>query len=193
MDLTQLLNSNVGKDIISGISNQTQTKEQDTASVINAAAPVLMGMLQKNASTPEGAQSLQGALQEHDGNILNNITSFLGSGGNANDGNGILGHILGNNRNTVEKQLSDQTGVALPDVSKILTMLAPILMGFLGQQNRQQQGGNLTDLLGGLMGGGSSSSIGGNILSSILKQAGGGGQSKGGGLGDMLGGIFGKK
>src|SRR5690625_1071642 len=102
MDLTQLLNSNVGKDIISGISNQTQTNEQDTASVINAAAPVLMGMLQKNASTPEGAQSLQGALQEHDGNILSNISTFLGAGGDTTDGNNILGHILGNNRNTVK-------------------------------------------------------------------------------------------
>src|SRR5690625_3488641 len=81
----------------------------------------------------------------------------------------------------------------MPDVSKILAMLAPIIMGFLGQQSRQQgQGGNLTDLLGGLMGGSGSSSVGGSILSSILKQA-GGAQGKAGGLGDMLGGSFGKK
>lgn len=193
MDLTQLLNSNVGKQIISGISNQTQTSEQDTASVVNAAAPVLMGMLQKNAATQEGAQGIQGALEEHDGSILNNLAGFFGSG-DTSDGNGILGHILGNNRGMVENELSAKTGVSLPDVSKILAMLAPVIMGYLGQQSRQsgQAGGGLTDLLGGLMGGGDTSSIGGNILSSILKQA-GGAQGKGGGLGDVLGGLFGKK
>src|SRR5699024_6431692 len=122
MDLTQLLNSSVGKQIINGISNQTQTSEQDTASVVNAAAPVLMGMLQKNAATPEGAEGIQGALEEHDGSILNNLSGFLGSG-DTSDGNGILGHILGNNRGTVENELSAKTGVSLPDVSKILAML----------------------------------------------------------------------
>src|SRR5690625_7506101 len=95
-------------------------------------------MHQKNASTPEGAQSLQGALQEHDGNILSNISTFLGAGGDTTDGNNILGHILGNNRNTVEKQLSDPTGGSMPDVSKILAMLALIIMGFLGSQCRHQ-------------------------------------------------------
>src|SRR5699024_9497218 len=110
MDLTQLLNSNVGKQIVSGISDQTQTTEQDTASVVNAAAPVLMGMLQKNASTPAGAQGIQGALEEHDGSILNNLAGFFGSG-DTSDGNGILGHILGSNRGSVEKELSEKTGV----------------------------------------------------------------------------------
>lgn len=192
MDLTQLLNSNVGKQIISGISDQTQTTEQDTASVINAAAPVLVGMLQKNAATQEGAHGIQGALEDHDGSILNNLAGFFGSG-DTSDGNGILGHILGNNRGSVEKELSEKTGVSMADVSKILAMLAPVIMGYLGQQSRQtgQKGGGLTDLLGGLMGGSDASSIGGNILSSILKQA-GGGQGKGG-LGDVLGGLFGKK
>lgn len=192
MDIMQLLGSDMGKQIISGLGSQAGTNENETASVVNAALPVLMGMLQKNASTPEGASGLLGALNQHDGGILNNLQGFL-KGGDTSDGNGILGHILGGNKSKVEGQISEQTGVSAASVGKIVAMLAPIVMGVLGQKSKQSNvssGGGIGDLLGGLMGGGSSSSIGGNILGSLL---GGGGGNSGGGIGGLLGGLFGKK
>lgn len=203
MDITQLLNSEIGNQIIKGIGQQAGTSEKDTASVVNAAGPLLMGMMKNNAASQQGASSLMGALQEHDGSVLDNISGFLGGGGNPQDGNGILSHILGGQRQTVENSLSEKTGVSTASVSKILVMLAPIVMGYLGKQSRNSNtssSGGLGDLLGSLMGGSSSSSIAGNILSSVLGGQGGGlgdllggGQKKSGGLGDMLGGILGKK
>lgn len=195
MDITDLFNGESGQQIINGIGAHTGTSAEETASVVKAAGPILLGMLHKNASTPEGASSLLGALQQHDGSVLDNLSGFLGGGGNLADGNGILGHVLGGNRNVVENHLSQQTGVSSANVSKILAMLAPIILGFLGKQSRSNNvntGGGLGDLLGGLLGGGGSGSAGGNILSSVLGNVLGGGGSKSGGLGGLLGGLFGK-
>ena len=210
MDITQLLSGGLGQQVISGIGNQTGTSEQETSSVINAALPVLMGMLRKNASTEDGASGIMSALNKHNGGIFDHLSDFLGSG-DTSDGNGILGHILGNNKSTVESQISQQTGVSSLNVSKIIAMLAPIVMGMLGKQASQSQANNsggLGNILGGLLGAGgaSTSSVGGGILASILDQDGDGqlgvgdllsavfGSNKSsGGLGGLLGGLFGKK
>ncbi len=209
-NISELLNSDLGKQIISGIGKQTGTSEKDTASVVSAATPILMGMLQKNASSEQGATGILGALSKHDGSILDNLSGFLSSGDTA-DGNGILGHILGSKKDTVEKAISQQTGVSSANTSKIIAMLAPIVMGYLGKESKGKNvtsGGGLGGLLGGLLGGSSSSSssVGGNILSSLLDQDGdgklgvndvitaiSGKKKKSGGLGGLLGGLFGKK
>ena len=169
-----------------------------------------MGMLRKNASTEDGASGIMSALTKHNGGIFDHLSDFLGSG-DTSDGNGILGHILGNNKSTVENQISQQTGVSSLNVSKIIAMLAPIVMGMLGKQASQSQANNtggLGNILGGLLGAGgaSTSSVGGGILASILDQDGDGqlgvgdllsavsGSNKSsGGLGGLLGGLFGKK
>ncbi|MCZ2458787.1 MAG: DUF937 domain-containing protein [Chitinophagales bacterium] len=211
MDINDLLNSDLGKRLINDIGSQTGISKAQTSSVVNAAAPVLMGMLQKNAGSEQGAAGILSALNKHDGSILDNLSGFLGSG-DFSDGDGILGHVLGGKRSAVENAISAQTGVSSSKVSTILAMLAPILMGFLGKQTRAS--GNITDstglggLLGELLGSSGGSSLGGGILSSILDQDGDGqlsvndaisaisGNKKkrsGSLLGRILGGLFGKK
>lgn len=204
MDISELLNGSLGSQLISSISGKTGTSENETSSVISAAAPALLGMLKKNASSEEGASGILGALQKHDGGILDNLSGFLGSG-DTSDGDGILGHILGDKRSVMENALSKQTGVNSSKVSSILAMLAPVIMGYLGKQTKStgnvSNSSSLGGLLGSLMGSGSSSG-GGNILSSLLDQNGdghvnlndaisavSGGSKKSGGL---LAGLFGK-
>lgn len=209
MDITELLNSNLGKQIAGGIANKSGATEQETLHVIKAAGPALMEMLQANASTQQGEQGILSALQKHDGSILDNLSSYLGSP-DASDGNAILGHILGDKRGQLETALSKQTGVDSSKISGILAMIAPIIMGFLGKQTKTAgglgSGGGIGDLLGSLVGSGKGSSGSGNILESLLGKGQGGGnigdalgsllgkdQKSQGGLGDMLGGLFGKK
>ncbi len=215
MDITQLLNGALGQQVIQGIGKQAGTSAQDTSAVIQAAAPVLMGMLQQNASSSQGATSLLNALNQHDGSILSSLTEFLKTG-DTKDGNGILRHILGSNKDKVEQAISKQTNVSTANVAKIIALLAPILMGYLGQQKKSkkvQSSNGLGDLLGSITGdSGTASNIGASILSSILNQKSGGagnilsdiigavtsdnkkGSKKGGsGLADALGSLFGKK
>jgi hypothetical protein len=159
-------------------------------SAIQMALPMLLNGLANNASTPQGAESLNTALeQDHDGSLLDNLGG-LGSmifGGQQQaappprqaDAGGINGHILGSNQGQVAQQVSNQTGLGMGQVAQILMFLAPIVMSYLGKQKQQQNVGadGLGGLLGGLLGGSQSAGSGnamGNIASSMLDRDGDG-------------------
>ena len=72
--ILDLLNSDLGKQIISGVAGSTGNDSSKTSSALTMALPVLMKAMQRNAATPEGAQGLIGALdKKHDGSILDNL------------------------------------------------------------------------------------------------------------------------
>jgi hypothetical protein len=213
--LMDLLNSDLGKQIISGVAGKVGTSEGETSSVLSSVLPSLVGGMMNNASTQEGQSGLLGALLggQHDGGILDNLSGFLG-GDDHTDGANILGHVLGGNHENVQNQVSQSTGVSSDKVAMIMKIAAPILMGYLAKKamgggltnDAATSGGGLTDILGGLLGGGQAQqapaqSSGGGLLTSILDQNGDGelgigdaisAATKKGGLGGLLGGLFGK-
>ena len=93
--LMDLLNSDLGKQIISGVSGKVGTNEGETSSVLASLMPTLVGAMQNNASTPDGLSGLLGALTggKHDGGILDNLSGFLG-GDDHSDGGNILTSML---------------------------------------------------------------------------------------------------
>jgi hypothetical protein len=201
LGILDLLNSDMGKQLVSSISEKTGINTSQATSVVASGLPALMGQIQNNLSSGDG---LLGALTsgKHDGSILDNISGFLKEG-DFTDGSKILGHVLGGNQDSMVQGLSSKTGVDSSIIAKILPMLAPIVMSYLGKQAKSKgvsNSGGLGDLLGGLMNG-----AGGNsILTSVLDQNGDGkldisdamsalsGKKKGG-LAGLLGGLFGKK
>ncbi len=210
--LLDLINSPIGKQIVSGVAGQTGQSEGKTADVLGMALPVLMGAMKRNASTPGGAQGLYNALSsKHDGGILDNLGGLFSGGVDQqviDDGAGILGHVLGSKQPQVENALSQKSGLDAGSISQILRVAAPILLGFLGKQTRQQNVNNpdaLSGLLGGLMGGGNTADRQQSLIESFLDSDGDGsvlddlagmvlnsGGQKKGGLGGLLGGLFGK-
>lgn len=212
--LMDLLNSDLGKQIISGVSGQVGTSEGETASVLSSVLPGLVGGMMNNTSSQEGQGGLLGALLggKHDGSILDNLSGFI-TGGNHEEGGKILGHVLGDNQTAVQSQVSEQTGVSSDKIAMIMKIAAPILMGYLAKKamsggltnDAAQSGGGLTNILGSLLGGGQQAApaaAGGNILTSMLDQDGDGQlgigdaisvATKSGGLGSLLGGLFGGK
>ncbi|AXT49965.1 DUF937 domain-containing protein [Aquimarina sp. BL5] len=211
--ILDLLNSPVGQQIISGVSSQTGQSTDKTGSLLSMAMPVLMGAMQKNASTPEGASGLLSAIsgKHAGGGILDNLGGLFEGGVEdnvTNDGAGILGHILGGKQPAVENALSQKSGMDAGSVAQILKVAAPILMGVLGKQasqNNVSDANGLTNMLGGMLGGGQGSKQqsliesfldadgDGSILDDVAGMVLGGGNSqKKGGLGGLLGGLFGK-
>lgn len=213
--IMDLLGGELGKQIIGGVSQETNQAPDKTASVLQMALPVLMGAMKRNTTSQQGAEGLLGALNnKHDGSILDNLGGLFQGGVNEEvkqDGAGILGHILGGSQDNVTNALSAKSGVDAGSVANILKVAAPILMGFLGKQQRQQQvqsSSGLDGLLGGLLGGGSQktgakqqslieSLLDGDNDGSVLDDVAGmllsgGGSKKKGGLGGLLGGLFGK-
>ena len=202
--ILDLINSDLGKQIIGNISNQVGTSEGETSSVLTSALPQLVNAMQNNASSADGASGLLGALMSgKHGGLLDNIGGLLGGGLDTEDGGKILGHVLGGNQSELENNLSLSSGVPTDKIGSILKMAAPLLMAFLANKAKDsnvQNGSDLGGLLGGLLGG-SGASAGGSVLTSVLDQDGDGqlgindavaAVSKKGGLAGLLGKLFGK-
>lgn len=149
--LTQQLLQQLGEGGLSQISRQIGADEQTTGSALSAVIPLLVSALANNASKPDGAHSLHQALAEdHDGSILGDVPGFLGDP-QAAGGAAILGHVLGGQQPAVTQGLAHSTGLDSGQVGQLLQIVAPLLMGTLGQQ-QQQQGldvGGLATFLGG--------------------------------------------
>lgn len=139
--MTSLLDSlkqQLGPDTIQQISTQLGADPAMTSNAISVALPILLGGLGRNASNPDGAQRLDTALGAHDGSILNDLGGLLGKSGGGGIGGAILGHILGSRQAPVEQGVSKATGMNAQQVTQLLMMLAPIVMGVLGRMKKQQ-------------------------------------------------------
>ncbi len=208
--LVDLLNSPIGKSLISGASAKAGESESKTADVLSMALPILMGAMKKNVQTPEGASGLMGALSgKHNGSILDSLGDLMGNGGPDDnvlqDGAGILGHLLGGKQPAVENAISSKSGVDAGSVAQILKVAAPILMGVLGKQTRENNvndGNGMNALLGSMLGGQPKENQSlittlldadgdGSILDDVAGMVLGANKRKGG-LGGLLGGLFGK-
>jgi hypothetical protein len=136
--LLESLFNTIGTDGIQQISRQLGADEASTENAITAILPSLMTALSRNARDADGAESLSKALsRDHDGSILDSIGDLLGNPQQGN-GDGILRHVLGGKRGAVENQVSRTSGLDLGSVSQLMTILAPMVMGALGRNQRQQ-------------------------------------------------------
>ncbi len=173
------LSQHVNADTIGQIANQIGATPGQTKTAVQAAMPMLLGALARNSATPQGAAGILGALErDHDGSLLDNLGGLLGGmsggsgglgeiggmlsgmlGGSGGSGGGmmdmggaILGHVFGGKQGNVAATLGKSTGLQSGQILQLLALLAPIVMGVLGRQNKQSGGldqGGLADILGG--------------------------------------------
>lgn len=211
MDLMQILQSQLSDDVVGQISEHIGAKPEQTAVAANDIFATLLGGLANNVSSENGLSSLGSALdRDHDGSVVDDLMGMVGGmlqgnqAGNATNGAGILGHILGGQQEPVAQQISQSSGLNMSQVMKLMPILAPIVMSVLGKarnqggldlgsiaqilmgsaQNNSQQGG-MGDLLGSILGG----VMGGGQQQQPQQQ-----QNQGGiDLGGLLGGLFGKR
>lgn len=193
-DLLGTLSQQVGGQVARQMSRQLGTDVSTTESAINAALPMLLGAISRNAATPEGAKALNKALDQHDGSILNDLLGAVNSQDKRTDGAKILSHVFGNKQANVQQGLSQLSGLTADNSAQLLAMLAPVVMGALGQTKRSSglDAESLSTLLGGQQAGIDSSLGGlaklldfdgdGSVVDDVLDMG-----SK------MLGGLFGKK
>lgn len=170
MDLNSILGVLAAGSTANQIGQQFNIESNKVSSVITSALPTLIGAMQKNASTQSGANALSKALGDHSGDTGFNMGSV-----NLTDGSKILGHILGNNTNSIFSALAKQTGTTSNQVSSILASIAPTLLGLLGkgQKSSNTSASGLGGMLGAILGGGGASSNtgGGFGMGSILGAA----------------------
>ncbi len=136
------------EDAIQAIGEQIDANELKTRRGVAAALPLLLGGLARNANrSATDARALESALKkDHDGSVLEDLTTYL-KGTNRNghsvlnrslNGDAILDHILTGKREAVETGISRASGLDVQQVSRLLTLLAPIVMSALGRIKRER-------------------------------------------------------
>ena len=147
----------LGSQNLEKLTSQIGGTEGQVKNGLEAALPAMLAALNKNTGTEKGAEALNNALEKHDGSILNNLSGYL-SNPDLKDGTGILNHLFGNQTTNVANAISQSSGLDTNGSMKMLQMLAPIVLGALGQQKKENNldaGGlnALTSMLSGTLGG----------------------------------------
>ena len=137
--ILQTLVDQLDDNTINQLGAQLGLDRKTTQQAASIALPMLLRSLSGNASSPEGAVSLEKALRKkHDGTILNDIAGALSKPETLADGQAILGHVLGNRKGTMEKSLSKVSGIDTNSSSQLLAALAPLVLGSLGKSLNSQ-------------------------------------------------------
>ncbi len=153
MSLLDRVQQQLGSGAVNNIAQQIGADPQQTRSAIDMALPVLMGGLAQNAERPEGAESLDKALDQHTG-TLDQVSGFLGGmGGDGAGGGGALGGL------TNAMGGGQSAGARSGGLGAMMDGLG----GMMGGQGQEAGSGGL-GALGGLLGG----AVGGKILGHIL-------------------------
>jgi hypothetical protein len=157
-NLLDQLQGQLSDDLIQQLSQQLGgASREQTMTAANGAITALFAQIAQNAATPQGASSLASALdRDHDGSVLNNIMDLLGGGAQqtqsrALNGAGILKHVMGERQGGAIDMISQMSGLDKNSSGNLMTTLAPIVMGMLGKQKREQglDAGALASMLTG--------------------------------------------
>ncbi len=165
MDINNLLQGALNEETLGAVAQQTGISQGQIQGAVQTALPLLLGSLAKNSTSQDGATALWNALsRDHDGSALTNVNNIdMGVGAK------ILGHIFGNQQQNANEAVSQHAGIDAGQSQMLLQVLAPIVLGYLGKQQRQQglDASGLAGMLGGLM---QQSSASGSPAMNILSQ-----------------------
>jgi hypothetical protein len=145
MDINQVLQSVMNTQNINQLSQHAGIKDpQKTQMATKAIFDTLLGAMNRNAQSEEGAQGIYQALKkDHDGSILQDPLGFILGSRQANNarmlnGGGIIGHLLGANVGNVAGMIAKATGMDERTVKRLMPIVAPILMGAVGKMMREE-------------------------------------------------------
>jgi hypothetical protein len=135
--ITQMITQQIAGAAARAMAARIGVSEATAERAVQVAVPLIVAALARNAAQPDGARDLQEAVvKDHDGSIFDNLTGYLNNPQAAN-GSGILGHVFGQQQEAVQSNLAQATGLDQNAAGSILEMAAPLVMGALGQTQKQ--------------------------------------------------------
>lgn len=112
--------------------------EDQTKSALSALLPALSSGLKRNTSSQDGLSGLLGALGSGKHDRYLDQPELLGQTSTRDEGNGILGHLLGSKdvSRQVASRASAQTGIGSDVLKQMLPVVATMVMGSLSKQTQ---------------------------------------------------------
>lgn len=190
---------------VADIAAKLGADQGEVSQAIQTLVPTLLGTLQENVVSDDiDSTKLESAV------VAEGKTDLLDGGVNVDQldesqGNQMVATLFGgNDTNQVASALSGAGAPGGDLIKRLLPMLAPIVLAYVGKQLSQKSGagagaqsqaapsGGLGDLLGGILGGATGGGAANNPLGSILGSVVGGGQNNqaGNAIGSILGGLL---
>jgi len=172
-------------DVIIQLSRQIGAQDANQVKrATQGITEMLLDAISRNAQSQERGGGLFGALKDdHDGGILGDLMGVLGGQKRMNNpkttnGTGIINHLLGKRQLEAAQIISQMSGIDIFKSGVLMQLIAPVIMGVVGQTQRSN-GLDLGGLAKVLMGGGQSQgaqggSIAGGLLGKILDRDGDG-------------------
>jgi hypothetical protein len=138
MNIMDLISGQLdNQNVLNQLGKSADAEPSQVQQLVKLGLPALVQALGRNASTPAGADSLAKALDQHQEDPVDDIEGFLNQV-DTQDGSKILQHTFSGNNERVQQNLAQNTGLATGQVANLLTQLAPLVLGVLGQQKKQQ-------------------------------------------------------
>ena len=170
--LDSILNAGGGRSV-SELAGQFGLRDDQAKSAVETLLPALAGGLQRNVSQG-GLNSLLEALSKGQHQRYLDNPSTLQADAVRQDGDGILGHVLGNKdvSRRVAAQASQRTGISESVLKQMLPVVAALAMGALSKGvsqsgNSPAAGGNILSMLTPLLDRDGDGSVVNDILGSV--------------------------
>lgn len=165
MDLFKIITEQVSKPGTLGkLGKSVGMEPSQVKQITELGLPTLLQALSRNSSSSDGASALTAALNQHQDDNVDDVDVFLDNV-NTEDGAKMLQHIFAGNSHKVQSNIAKKTGADANQVAGIMTQLAPLLLGSLAQQKKQNNldSSGVAGLLSGLTEQGGSSGIMGMV------------------------------
>ena len=138
IDLMELIKGAVSQQVMGKLGGALGMEPKKASSAFELAAGAILGGLMKKASTPQGAKAVFDAAKNQDSSILDKLGDLMGSS-QASDqfqklGGGIVDMVLGGSKSGILAALAKAIGVDQNMISRLLAMVAPIVMSIIGRQ-----------------------------------------------------------
>lgn len=134
------------------LGSQLGLSDDQTGAALKALLPALAAGLQANTQKPGGVEALLGALANGNHDRYLEEPERLGRRETIEDGNAILGHLLGSKdmSRSVASAASQKTGISDSILKAALPIVASMVMGSLSKQTKDPDvAGSLMGMLGG--------------------------------------------
>lgn len=139
MDLLGLVTGQLNNaDILKMLGGSTKAEPDQIKKLATVGLPAILDQMSKNTADEAGMNSLFNALDKHPGDNIGDIASFL-KGVDLKDGGKILQHVFAKEESKVEKNLAKETGLSAKQVTTIMSMLAPMVLAYLGSQKKKKK------------------------------------------------------
>lgn len=138
--IMDIIRSSLDGDAIAEIGDSIGEGLGKTHLAVITALPVMVTALSQRARQDNGEALGEALDQDHDGEILRDVSAFVAAGQFA-DGDKILHHVLGEKRSSAARAIATSAGMGEAKTGELLEILAPVVLGAVGKVKKARRFG----------------------------------------------------